>query len=167
MSSSRRDAGIRSLASRGVIPVAPLARQIERWMEDQAWDVDDSRQEIASPKRVLAERLWPGMPWDGAARALLRILTESKYITFDLADKIICQGLDQPELWITDPDLSDAYQNLDLRALDVTSPTCERAERMISRKVIRTYKRTKSIRATAAKLGVSQGRIKEIVAGAA
>lgn len=148
------------------IPVAPLRRHIQRWLESQEYDDQDSffGRVAQSPSRTLVEKIWPGGAWQRSYRNFYRIMHEAEFISFDLADRIICHVLGEPELWISDPELAEAYATVDLRSLDATRPTCESVAEDIAQNVTRLYSECGSTREVVRLTGISAGRIKAIIA---
>ena len=53
-------------------------------------------------------------------------------MNFDVADKFFCR-LGVVEVWQTDPELSEIYKNVNLRVLDLKSPTTERQSAIADR----------------------------------
>lgn len=148
----------------GFIPVAPLRRHIQRWIESFGEDaVEDAvwHRGSSSPVKIFADRVWPGDKNND--RRLYAIMRETEWISFDLADRIVTLGLEEPWLWRSDEELAEAYQSVDLRALDARRPTCQKVADRIAAKVRRVYSEQGSIANTVAKTGVSRGRVKEIV----
>lgn len=157
------------------VPIEPLRRHIQRWVDSHGYDANregwatlaGGRASLTSPVRIFCERVWPGTVWEHSSRSFIRIMNESKWISFDLADRIVQDGLDDPDIWFTDPELNEAYANVDLRSLDATRPTCEIVAVETEELVVSCYRRTGTFIATAAETGLTNNRVVRIITGAA
>lgn len=156
----------RTRIRRSEVPVAPVRRQIQRWLDSHGYDAgrENNPDKQFSPMRKLTEIIWPHSDWRSQYRPLYRILHETEWISFDLADRIICEVLEEPWLWISDPELAEAYENVDLRGLDATKPTSPVVAEVIAEQVRETYaEEGDSITKTSRKLGISFQRVKVIL----
>lgn len=87
------------------IPAGPIHRLLNEHLQA----IQREREHVESGHMILAERIWPHRKPKNCTRSIFRIMGQ-KFITFDLADYILCQ-LNEVCLWHTDPELSEAYTN--------------------------------------------------------
>lgn len=103
----------------GQMPAAPVARIIREWL--------DKQDTFVSPGNFFHQdqKIIPFSPMNRlmhlTGMELWRIKSgKDKWISFDRADKIIT-AID-PQLWHTDPELKEIYQNFDFSFLDRKYP---------------------------------------------
>jgi hypothetical protein len=113
----------------GRIPIGPVRRIMQQWADDQGWDQDMESAKAGkggvytiAPMDQLA--FATGIKRDTLDNYLLR--SRVIYLSFDIADKII--SWINVDLWRTDPELRDIYQNFDFTGLDHLHPTVEVTE---------------------------------------
>lgn len=151
-----------SLRNPAYIGVQPFRQLLARWIE-----IEDTR--FASkpgevhPETRIGEILWPEHTQKDRDRRLFALMREQDNIHFDLADAVICKVLGKPELWITEPDLAEIYQSVNLLAVDAQEPTCEAATEETKAIIIDAYTRTGSRWKASQEIGVNAGRIGRIV----
>lgn len=147
------------------IPVAPIRKHIQNWIDSHDWDGwVEAKQGRTSPMQRFCEIVWPDSPVDHSARNLYRILKgETEMMHFDLADRIICAGLGDAGLWMSDPELREAYLTVDLRRLDACRPTSRGAELEIARKVRDSFQRNGSVRKVSEEVGIAAERVSAIL----
>jgi hypothetical protein len=91
----------------GRVPVEPLRPLLQEHMEHLGAEMDKNQYAL-SPIGLLA--MHAGMIED----SLRRIMTRTKTVEFDVADRLLC-AMDKPHLWYEHPVLSRTYQEIDLR----------------------------------------------------
>lgn len=111
------------------MPAAPIRHLILSWLDGER-DPDAAKHDPKQDAFLrLAFILFPELsPRQGKdkIRAILGLVgARSTTIDFDLADLVLCR-LEQPELWLEDPVLHEAYMSVDFAALDRARPvvTC-------------------------------------------
>lgn len=150
----------------GEIPVAPIRRHLQRWIDSQGYNADESNLRgtpLTSPTEVIVTTLWPEMSVQHGRRLVYRLLHEQESIGFDLADKIIVDILGEPELWIIDSDLAESYADVDFRTVEAARPTCDSVREEIEAEVVAVFRDTHSINAVRRQTGIAFSRIKTIL----
>lgn len=149
------------------IPVAPLRKHIQRWIDSCGYDVNQEAQYGTegsfSPTRKFCEVIWPNLTYDASHRGFTRLMKEAEVIGFDIADRIVCHVLEEPWLWISDPELAEAYEGIDFRTLDARNPTCESVAQEVTEAVRSAYAECKSMEGVSTRTGIALGRVRAIL----
>jgi len=176
-----------------MIPAEPVRRALETWLEqvradEGSWDFNNfqTRTIRFSPLQQLVHRIWGTQErdenrHDQGTRIIFRLLNRKEgrapskksghvgtpytqeSINFDLADLILCK-LELQHLWRTDPELSEAYQRIDLFRLDVSKPTSEVTARKARELVTQAWlNNKKNVLGTARELGLNEKVVKQMV----
>lgn len=131
------------------LPVEPFLRLVDEWVEkSKGSDLD------------LCELLWPGVNYDTSANYIWTLRTGSKYVTFDMADRIVCV-LAGPDRWHSVPELADIYARVNLLGLDMAYPTCEKALEPIVENVVAARSAGAVWTSIADSLGISANSLKK------
>lgn len=109
----------------------------------------------------LADLVYPNSgARDGGERRLRTLLTTSRFIEFDLADRILINlGLN----WRATPELWQTYQDFDLTVLDLFKPTCPSVRESNVKKILSLKDRHGSWTAASQAIGTSAGQLKKFV----
>ena len=143
------------------IPAAPIQRLMQVWMEENARERNEGGHE--SRAAHLAQLLWPNSQPRSRERRLRCVLTQPN-MDFDAADRILC-AMDMVHAWITDPELSEIYWNLDLSQLDHARPTSPRVREELRKRVQGVFDRIGSVDGTTRELGLSKETIRRYLTG--
>ena len=94
----------RRVDTQGAIPVDLVRPHIERWIARYDAEHENEKNGGTGSRAALAER--SGV----AQRRIWALLTgEQERLSWDTADRLLTQGIDEPELWHIDPELARFY----------------------------------------------------------
>lgn len=157
---------------KGYLPGAPFIRLMKQWMERESSAIVGSKHFdesnvghmglMGSTERLL-ELVWPDTTRDNSARRLYSMLRrEWKFITFDLADRIVT-NLYGPQMWLEDPSLRRLYAEVNLIAADLAYPVNDAVKDAVGQEIASLFQKHGSSNKVAETLGVSVGPVKRFV----
>ncbi len=128
MEAARR--GRHTQLEKTMLPAAPIIRLVDLWIrenEPEGARFGANNLGVMAATDMAAQLIWPGCFYLTKAgktkshRGRLTSFRKQKYISFDLADRILCK-LGMVERWHDDPELNKLYREFDLAQLDEVKP---------------------------------------------
>lgn len=131
------------------VPVGPIRRVIRDWFREQTgnargWEINQLDKQESRALTNFCELIWPESKFATAERSYRRLMKETEWMEFELAERILI-ATGREEYWHCDPELSKIYEELDLRVLDITSPTTEEVGRRTLEKVAREVEKSSQV----------------------